>query len=144
MKAGIKNHSYNFDLHTFYIDKINNDIIVISTGYGNIMSILHIIIDKAKPLIDKISGDKVSIYFDNLLTFGNKSNRFSMLVYDKNTNSVELKKATIPEDKIPYDIKKYIDNFFKKNYNTLAQNSAIKYLSDNQIYDSSATCCGNS
>ncbi|MBF0563620.1 MAG: type II toxin-antitoxin system RnlB family antitoxin [Nitrospirae bacterium] len=122
----------------FYIQRIGNQLLVISIGSDNPFEYIGVLFDAIHKHPEHINSAVVEIYFDLLSCVGNNESRFSKLTYDKNIpNSVIDNFVSIDSSILPNSILKCLKKFSSKHFDEALLYSILSNREKNRLTASS-------
>ena len=113
----------------FYIDNINNDIIVSSFGHSHLFNYPSILVKELDKFSKKISRDNINTYFDLSSVLGESAvNKYFVITYDKTK-----KDFIYPSKKTLEKLPAYCHNYMADDDNNDAIGRSLKSYAKKRI-----------
>ncbi|MCK5505984.1 MAG: type II toxin-antitoxin system RnlB family antitoxin [Thermodesulfovibrionia bacterium] len=115
----MKKFFYNHNLSSyFYIQQINNQLLVVSIGPDNPFEFAGVVLDAIHKHTEQNNESDIEIYFDLLSCVGNNKNRFTKLTYNKKmSNSFINNIVRIDSHDLPEAVLRKLKKFYAKHLN---------------------------
>lgn len=110
----------------FYIQRVGEQLLVISIGPDNPFEFAGVLIDAIHKNTEQLNKSEIEIYFDLLSCVGNNENRYSKLVYNRTSPASFINNITrIDRYELPDAVYKELDEFYSKHLNEALRYSIL-------------------
>lgn len=118
-------YSHNL-LSYFYIQRVGEQLLVISIGSDNPFEFAGVLIDAIHKNTEQFNKSEIEIYFDLLSCVGNNKNRYSKLVYNRTSPTSFINNITrIDSHELPDAVYKELNKFYSKHLNETLRYSIL-------------------
>ncbi len=122
----------------FYVDKVNDGLLIISIGPDNPFEFTNILIDTLRDCSTNIIKKEVDVYFDLLSCVGNNENRYSKLTYNKNSPTSFINNITkINGSELPSAVSQELKKFYADHLNEVLLYSILSNKEKSKLTTSS-------
>jgi hypothetical protein len=108
-------YSHNL-LSYFYIQRIEDQLLIISIGPDNPFEFAGVLVDAIHKNTEQFNKSEIEVYFDLLSCVGNTENRYSKLVYNRFSPTSFINNITrIDSHELPASVYKELKKFYSEH-----------------------------